>query len=138
MAKAVCVPRYTLADLERFPDDGNRYELLDGVVIRASAPSNAHQIIVNALEFRLMQAVWARVDHYRRAMLARSVARSGSRASAVGNICGALMRANQKSCLCAFQLPNAIISTKSGFIRQFRDSLLAWIGWWPLRPLTRP
>jgi hypothetical protein len=27
---AISIPRYTLADLERFPDDGNRYELLDG------------------------------------------------------------------------------------------------------------
>lgn len=25
------VPRYTIRDLESFPDDGSRYELLDGV-----------------------------------------------------------------------------------------------------------
>jgi len=56
MAMAVSIPRYTLADLERFPDDGNRYELLDGVLIVTPSPSNAHQIIVNRLQFRLTQA----------------------------------------------------------------------------------
>ena len=56
MAMAISVPRYTLADLERFPDDGNRYELLDGVLIVTPSPSNAHQIIVNRLQFRLTQA----------------------------------------------------------------------------------
>jgi Uma2 family endonuclease len=54
---AISVPRYTLADLERFPDDGNRYELLDGVLIVTPAPSNAHQVIVSRLQLPLMQAV---------------------------------------------------------------------------------
>ena len=57
MAMAISVPRYTLADLERFPNDGNRYELLDGVLIVTPSASNAHQIIVNRLQYRLMQAV---------------------------------------------------------------------------------
>src|SRR5689334_23709007 len=57
MAMAISVPRYTLADLERFPDDGNRYELLDGVLIVTPAPSNAHQVIVSRLQLPLMQAV---------------------------------------------------------------------------------
>src|SRR3954468_12752843 len=57
MAMGISVPRYTLADLERFPDDGNRYELLDGVLIVTPAPSHAHQIIVNRLVFRLTEAV---------------------------------------------------------------------------------
>ena len=57
MVMAISVPRYTLAELERFPNDGNRYELLDGVLIVTPSPSNAHQIIVNRLQFRLMQAV---------------------------------------------------------------------------------
>src|SRR5206468_8768446 len=47
MAMAISVPRYTIADLQRFPDDGNRYELLDGVLIVTPSPSNAHQIIVS-------------------------------------------------------------------------------------------
>jgi Uma2 family endonuclease len=53
----VSAPRYTLADLERFPNDGSRYELLDGVLIVTPSPSNAHQIIANRLNFRLTQAV---------------------------------------------------------------------------------
>src|SRR5438270_10158030 len=57
MAMAISVPRYTLADLERFPDDGNRYELLDGVLIVTPAPSNAHQVVVSRLQFPLIQAV---------------------------------------------------------------------------------
>lgn len=57
MAMAISVPRYTLADLERFPDDGNRYEPLDGMLIVTAAPTNAHQIVVNRLQFRLTQTV---------------------------------------------------------------------------------
>ena len=57
MAMAISVPRYTIADLERFPDDGNRYELLDGMLLVTPAPSHAHQIIVNRLQSRLTQAV---------------------------------------------------------------------------------
>ena len=57
MGMTVSVPRYTVADLERFPDDGNRYELLDGVLIVTPSPSHAHQIIANRLQFRLTQAV---------------------------------------------------------------------------------
>ena len=57
MAMAVTVPRYTIADLERFPDDGNRYELLDGVLLVTPAPSYAHQVIVNRLQLRLSQAL---------------------------------------------------------------------------------
>ena len=29
----VSVPRYTVDDLDTFPEDGNRYELLDGVLL---------------------------------------------------------------------------------------------------------
>jgi Uma2 family endonuclease len=54
---AISVPRYTIADLERFPDDGSRYELLDGVLLVTPAPSRAHQIIVSRLQLRLAQAV---------------------------------------------------------------------------------
>ena len=57
MAMPISVRRYTLADLERFPNDGNRYELLDGVLLVTPAPSCAHQIIVSRLQFRLAQAV---------------------------------------------------------------------------------
>ena len=33
----------TVADLEAFPDDGHRYELLDGVLVVTPAPSSGHQ-----------------------------------------------------------------------------------------------
>jgi Uma2 family endonuclease len=46
MAMPITVPRYTLADLERFPDDGNRYELLDGVLIVTPAPGERHEVAV--------------------------------------------------------------------------------------------
>lgn len=62
MAMAISVPRYSVADLERFPNDGNRYELLDGVLIVTPAPTNAHQVIANRLQFRLMQAVMVSGD----------------------------------------------------------------------------
>jgi hypothetical protein len=38
MAMPVAVPRYTLRDLESFPDDGSRYELLDGVLLVTPPP----------------------------------------------------------------------------------------------------
>ena len=57
MAMPISVRRYTLADLERFPHDGNRYELLDGVLLVTPAPSYAHQLIISRLQLRLMQAV---------------------------------------------------------------------------------
>ena len=60
MAMAISVPRYTLADLERFPDDGSRYELLDGVLSVTPAPSNAHHVIVSRLQLPLMQWVMGR------------------------------------------------------------------------------
>ena len=55
----ISVRRYTVADLERFPNDGNRYELVDGVLLVTPAPSHAHQLIVSRLQFRLAQAVMA-------------------------------------------------------------------------------
>jgi len=37
---------WTFADWEGLPDDGNRYEVLDGVLYMTTAPSNFHQWIV--------------------------------------------------------------------------------------------
>ena len=59
MAMPISVRRYTVTDLERFPNDGNRYELLDGVLLVTPAPSHAHQLIVSRLQFRLAKAVMA-------------------------------------------------------------------------------
>ena len=42
MAMAITVPRYTIDDLDRFPDDGNRYEIVDGVLLVTPAPGTPH------------------------------------------------------------------------------------------------
>ncbi|MEP6762942.1 MAG: Uma2 family endonuclease [Gemmatimonadaceae bacterium] len=49
MAMAITVPRYTVADLEDFPDDGNRYELLDGILLVTPLASAPHQRISTRL-----------------------------------------------------------------------------------------
>lgn len=49
MAMPVVVPRYTLADLDSFPDDGNRYELLDGVLLVTPAPAPLHDLVVTRI-----------------------------------------------------------------------------------------
>lgn len=40
------LPRYTVGDLERFPDDGDRYELLEGWLLAKPSPGSAHQWLV--------------------------------------------------------------------------------------------
>src|ERR1051325_8168975 len=53
---ALSVPHYTIEDLDRFPDDGNRYELLDGVLLVTPAPAAVHQLITNRIQTRLSMA----------------------------------------------------------------------------------
>jgi Uma2 family endonuclease len=53
MAMPVAVPRYSVDDLESFPDDGNRYELLDGVLLVSPAPSFLHEIVVQRIRDEL-------------------------------------------------------------------------------------
>ena len=57
MGMAISVPRYTVSDLDAFPEDGNRYELLDGVLLVTPSPRHAHQLIANRLQMRLSDAV---------------------------------------------------------------------------------
>ena len=47
---------FTYADLEATPDDGNRYELLDGVLLVNPSPRTAHQVCVGALYVLLRAA----------------------------------------------------------------------------------
>ena len=49
MGMAFVAPRYTIADLDRFPDDGNRYELLGGVLLVTPAPGPPHQVALGRL-----------------------------------------------------------------------------------------
>ena len=57
MHMALSIPRYTIADLENFPEDGNRYELLVGVLLVTPQASLRHQTVVSELMFELMKAV---------------------------------------------------------------------------------
>jgi Uma2 family endonuclease len=49
MAMPLHVPTYTVDELENFPNDGNRYELLDGFLIVTPAPGFPHQLIASRL-----------------------------------------------------------------------------------------
>jgi Uma2 family endonuclease len=46
---------YTVADLEAMPDDGRRYELIDGMLHVSPAPGDRHQRMVLQLAMRLEQ-----------------------------------------------------------------------------------
>lgn len=62
MGMAISVPRYTVDDLDRFPDDGSRYELLDGVLIVTPTPRQAHQVIAGRIQIRLGVALTDRAS----------------------------------------------------------------------------
>jgi Uma2 family endonuclease len=57
MGMPATIPYYTVDDLEHFPKDGNRYELLDGVLLVTPAPSFAHQLIAANIMSILTNAV---------------------------------------------------------------------------------
>ena len=46
----------TRADLETMPDDGHRYELIDGVLIVSPSPRHVHQTVVGNLHVLLRSA----------------------------------------------------------------------------------
>jgi Uma2 family endonuclease len=47
---------FTVYDLDRMPEDGRRYELVDGVLFVSPAPGSPHQLVVGELIYRLRQA----------------------------------------------------------------------------------
>lgn len=49
MAMPVPMPCYTIADLDGFPEDGNRYEVLGGMLLVTPAPGFLHQGVLARL-----------------------------------------------------------------------------------------
>src|SRR5947207_577039 len=45
----IAAPRYTVDEIESWPDDGNRYELLDGVLLVTPSPSLTHQLVATEI-----------------------------------------------------------------------------------------
>lgn len=62
MAMPVVVPRYTVDDLDSFPDDGYRYELLDGVLLVTPAPLPPHEWVLNRIRERLTAYLGRRAE----------------------------------------------------------------------------
>lgn len=57
MAMAISVPLYTVDELAKFPRDGNRYELLDGVLLVTPAPAAVHQLVASRIQSLLAAAL---------------------------------------------------------------------------------
>ncbi len=57
MVMPLPVPRLTIDMLDELPDDGTRYELLDGSLLVTPAPSNAHQVVATRLATMLSVAL---------------------------------------------------------------------------------
>jgi Uma2 family endonuclease len=47
---------FTRADLDAMPDNGNRYELVDGAIVVTPAPDLQHQVVVSQIWLRLYRA----------------------------------------------------------------------------------
>ena len=59
MHMAVKVRKWTRADLERLPDDGNTYEVIRGELFVTPPPAAGHEWIVEAFARRIQPYVWA-------------------------------------------------------------------------------
>lgn len=57
MLMATKAAHWTARDLERLPDDGNRYEVVDGELFVTPAPSWDHQLVIGALYRRISEFV---------------------------------------------------------------------------------
>jgi Uma2 family endonuclease len=58
MVAVTTLPRsrpFTRADLDAMPDDGHRYEVVDGVLVVSPAPRARHQLVLGELYLRLRQ-----------------------------------------------------------------------------------
>ncbi len=59
MHMAIAAKQWTVEEVQAFPSDGNRYELIDGELLVSPSPSWTHQEGVLQLAFRLMVYVKA-------------------------------------------------------------------------------
>ncbi|MEQ1692915.1 MAG: Uma2 family endonuclease [Gemmatimonas sp.] len=59
MLRALSTSAWTLAELDRLPDDGNKYELIDGALFVTPAPSPEHESLASHLLERLVRYVSA-------------------------------------------------------------------------------
>lgn len=57
MGMPLPVPRLTIDMLDDLPDDGTRYELLEGVLLVTPAPSLAHQVVATRLASLLVSGL---------------------------------------------------------------------------------
>ncbi len=60
MGMALSVSKYSVADLDLLPDDGNRYEILAGMLIVTPLPGSGHQGIATRLSVLFAQHLLAR------------------------------------------------------------------------------
>src|ERR1043166_1920304 len=51
----IAAPRYTVDEIESWPDDGNRYELLDGVLLVTPSPNLTHQLVATEIAGILLE-----------------------------------------------------------------------------------
>ena len=79
MGMPVSKARYTVDDLEAMPDDGNRYEIIDGELFVTPAPATRHQWALMRLVARLLP--WC--DSVGRALFAAPTDVQASRLSQV-------------------------------------------------------
>lgn len=59
MGMALPVPRFTIDMLDDFPEDGNRYEVLEGMLLVTPSPSIEHQIVATRIAVMLMNVIGA-------------------------------------------------------------------------------
>ena len=53
MAMLLPLPTFTTDDLRKFPEDGQSYELLEGMLLVTPTPGSAHQGVLSRLHFAL-------------------------------------------------------------------------------------